>query len=89
LIFLSTKKVFSMTVDMIEAEAQNRFWTWGLAASRSGTPALFRATVGTAGKRTGTSQGPAASEEASQRPVFFETLEYREQHPEREQTSSA
>jgi hypothetical protein len=59
-----------------------------LAASRSDTPALFRATAGTAGTRTETSKGPAASEEASQRPSLFDTLEYREQHPEREQTQS-
>jgi hypothetical protein len=39
--------------------------------------------------RTRTSKGPAASEEASQHPMFFETLEYREQNPERELFPSA
>jgi hypothetical protein len=34
--------------------------------------------------RTGTLEGPAASEEASQHPVLFDTLEYRKQNPERE-----
>jgi len=29
-------------------------------------------------------EGPAASEEASQHPVFFDTLEHRQQDPERE-----
>jgi len=29
-------------------------------------------------------EGPAASEEASQHPVLFDTLEYRKQNPERE-----
>lgn len=33
--------------------------------------------------RTGTLEGPAASEEASQYPVLFDTLEYRQQNPER------
>jgi hypothetical protein len=37
-----------------------------------------------AGTRTRTSKGPATSEEESPHPTFFDTLEYRDQNPERE-----